>query len=105
MYKITPEHDIGIKTYWCTSSDLAKKIAADLSNRFNCECKIENFPDKKLWQSCNQAEKRYKLTGGVELYCNRHEFADAQAHARNDVLKINSSEIFCFAAEDLVWQQ
>lgn len=104
MYKITPERDLGLKTYWCTSPELAKQIAVDLGSRFNCDCKIENMPDKKLWESCGDEVRRFNLTGGMEMRCTANEFTDAQAHARNDVLKINAEEIFCFPAEDLLWQ-
>ncbi len=105
MYKVIPDHDLVLKTYWCTSLDLAAQVAEDLERRFRCSCRIEDVPEKKQWQSCSEAPKRFTLSDGVELRCTTNEFSDATAHVRDNVLKIHADEIFCFPAEDVVWQQ
>lgn len=107
MYKIWPcSDDCQVKTYWCADYATAQQVVEELEERYQTKFTYAYVP-KQTWSSGDE-ENKIQLQLGPDLWfsCTRSELQDALHHSRGNVVKIGSpNEIFCFAADDILWQQ
>lgn len=105
MYKVIPTQPLQLKTYWCADLQVANEIAIELRARYGCEYAIINIPSKRIWSSNKSPSQTFKLASELEFNCSPDALNDALYHVRGNVAKIkDAEEIFCFAADDLLWQ-